>query len=42
MRAIATLQAASVALGINEQALLTTLDQVASDPYTQFIVKVWH
>ena len=41
-RAAATLQAAATAIGISEQALLTTLDQVASDPYTQFIVKVWH
>ena len=29
-------------LGISEAALRVTLDQVAADPYTQFIAKVWH
>jgi hypothetical protein len=41
-RAVATLQAAAAALAITDQALLTTLDQVANDPYTKFIVEVWH
>ena len=41
-RALATLQAAAALTGINEQALLTTFDQVANDPYTRFTVEVWH
>jgi hypothetical protein len=41
-RAVATVEAAAAVIGINSQALLTTFDQVKSDPYTQFIVEVWH
>lgn len=41
-RALATIQAAATTVGISEDALLTTFDQVAGDPYTKFIVEVWH
>jgi hypothetical protein len=41
-QAVATLQAAAQLIGISDQALLTTFDQVATDPYTCFIVEVWH
>ena len=40
--AIATLQSAASVLNVNEQTLRRTMEQVALDPYTQFIVKVWH
>src|SRR5882724_2160607 len=40
--AVATLQAAALLIGVSEQALLTTFGQVANDPYTCFIVEVWH
>ncbi|MFZ0272004.1 MAG: hypothetical protein WB524_13550 [Acidobacteriaceae bacterium] len=29
-------------VGMTENSFRTTLDQVAADPYTQFIAKVWH
>jgi hypothetical protein len=41
-RAAATVEAAASIIGIDKQALLTTFDQVANDPYTCFIVALWH
>ena len=40
-RAVGTIRSAALLIGISEEALLTTLDQVAEDPYTIFIVEVW-
>lgn len=40
-KAKATLQAAAKKLDIPEDALFTTLYQVALDPYTQFLVNAW-
>jgi hypothetical protein len=41
-RAVATVLSAAKILDMLEAALCTTLHQVAADPYTQFINKVWH
>jgi len=41
-QAKATLTNVAVALNMSESALLTTLLQVANDPYTRFINEVWH
>jgi hypothetical protein len=38
----ATLRNISDVLGVSDAALMTTLRQVADDPYTGFIYKVWH
>jgi hypothetical protein len=38
----ATLQAIASTLGISEAATYSTLNQVAQDPYAQFISKVWY
>lgn len=40
--ALATLNEAAQVLGISAAALVTTLSQVNEDPYTQFILEVWH
>lgn len=40
--AMATLHNAATLLGLSDEALYTTLSEVAEDPYTQFIVNVWH
>ena len=37
----ATLTALAAKLNISEQALKTTLQQIASDPYTKFLVNAW-
>jgi hypothetical protein len=40
--ALATLQTAAAMVNMTDKAFFTTLDEVRADPYTQFIVKVWH
>lgn len=41
-KASAALKEMSAVVGMTENSFRTTLDQVAADPYTQFIAKVWH
>jgi len=41
-RAQSAVQQMATVLGLTEDSFRTTLDQVAADPYTQFIANVWH
>jgi hypothetical protein len=40
-RAVQTIRDAAAKLNLSEQAFRTTLDQIATDPYTRFLVNVW-
>ena len=40
-QADATLDAAADVLGVNPAAFRSTINQIANDPYTQFLVNVW-